>query len=967
MDGIASSSIGNPAQHGVLVSAGPGTIGANSIVPGTAGYVLTSTGPNSDPVWTLFSGGSGGIPEAPNDTHVYGRGQQSWLPLDSYFFSINGGTVFGTTAIHSPAPALVLIPTGDVQPVVLSGTDENQVSRWAIFLNDGSAETGGNTGSNFAIARYTDAGAFVDAPLAINRQTGVTTFNQNVSMTAVGPTLPTQLATKKYVDDTVAAGSFLPLTGGTITGDLVISAPNPALRLNSTGGGPDFLVMSRNSLVRWSFMTQGAEVGGNSGSNIGMTRFADNGAGIDNVFNISRATGEMSVTHPFTLAGDPTLPLHAATKQYVDAKTTGFGTGNVSNFGAPTNGQLAQWTDSTHITGVAASSLGFQPLDADLTSLAAASAVNAIYYRSAANTWGPVTIGANLTFVGGTLSATGGGGGGDVFLAGTNPFTGLNTFVTQPVVVGANAAGDATVGSSLQVVNVENQTYKFSNDALGPIIRMRKSRSGTVGNNTIVQNLDTLGSIQFAGADGSVYVIGAIIQCSVDGVPGAGNLPTNLTFSTRPGAGGVTTHWSLFSSGYSIIDKVGGQQPSHDPAGDSAIAINGGRVSNFSWTNDTGLPGMYLRKSRGGSPGLHGVTLDGDGAQINSSGNDGTAFVGMCAINMLQDGAASAGNVPGKIAFSTRQSGAGNLPKMTIWSTGIVQIATNPTVPFAFGGRLQVVAAAGEIGQITLDGVTGGQSTIQATNWQAAAGSAFLNLRHTRGGAVGTFGALLANDPIGGVQFWGTNATAFTSTVNAAIACQVENDVGAADSFINTRLTFSVSRGGAPTEKMRLTGQGCLNVGSANIGLDPGAGIIACSGIWGVPDATAPSTGVVGENILSSRVTSSGTLTVGTIVNYHNINLAGGDWDVWVHTTWVCASAGPGSAEMEFTTSTSAMSGTNTVYVITTLPSASNNADVNLLPMVIRVPGSGATYNLLIRAGAAHSVSNAYIVARRRR
>jgi hypothetical protein len=54
----------------------------------------------------------------------------------------------------------------------------------------------------------------------------------------------------------------------------------------------------------------------------------------------------------------------------------------------------------------------FQPLDGDLTALAAVTGTNTILYRSATNVWSPVTIGANLTFSGGTLSATGGGGGG---------------------------------------------------------------------------------------------------------------------------------------------------------------------------------------------------------------------------------------------------------------------------------------------------------------------------------------------------------------------------------------------------------------------------------------------------------------------------------------------------------------------------------------------------------------------------
>jgi hypothetical protein len=54
----------------------------------------------------------------------------------------------------------------------------------------------------------------------------------------------------------------------------------------------------------------------------------------------------------------------------------------------------------------------YQPLDADLTAIAALTGINVIYYRSAADTWAPVTIGTGLTFSGGVLSSTAGGGAG---------------------------------------------------------------------------------------------------------------------------------------------------------------------------------------------------------------------------------------------------------------------------------------------------------------------------------------------------------------------------------------------------------------------------------------------------------------------------------------------------------------------------------------------------------------------------
>lgn len=47
----------------------------------------------------------------------------------------------------------------------------------------------------------------------------------------------------------------------------------------------------------------------------------------------------------------------------------------------------------------------YQPLDADLTAIAALAGTNTIYYRSASNTWTAVTIGANMYFTGGTLKA----------------------------------------------------------------------------------------------------------------------------------------------------------------------------------------------------------------------------------------------------------------------------------------------------------------------------------------------------------------------------------------------------------------------------------------------------------------------------------------------------------------------------------------------------------------------------------
>lgn len=60
---------------------------------------------------------------------------------------------------------------------------------------------------------------------------------------------------------------------------------------------------------------------------------------------------------------------------------------------------------STYLT-VAAAASGYQPLDGDLTALAALTGSNTIPYRSGTNTWAGITLGTGLTFSGGTLATS---------------------------------------------------------------------------------------------------------------------------------------------------------------------------------------------------------------------------------------------------------------------------------------------------------------------------------------------------------------------------------------------------------------------------------------------------------------------------------------------------------------------------------------------------------------------------------
>jgi hypothetical protein len=77
-----------------------------------------------------------------------------------------------------------------------------------------------------------------------------------------------------------------------------------------------------------------------------------------------------------------------------------------------------------------------------------------------------------------------------------------------------------------------------SANAGGPFLSLGKSRSASVGGSTVVNSGDTLGTISFAGADGTdVITRGADIIGEVDGTPGANDMPGRLRFSTTPDGG----------------------------------------------------------------------------------------------------------------------------------------------------------------------------------------------------------------------------------------------------------------------------------------------------------------------------------------------------------------------------------------------------------------------------------------------
>jgi hypothetical protein len=105
-------------------------------------------------------------------------------------------------------------------------------------------------------------------------------------------------------------------------------------------------------------------------------------------------------------------------------------------------------------------------------------------------------------------------------------------------------AGSST--SALAVFNYRNAT----NINGQPALYFAKSRSDTVGTNTVLSSGDPTGRISFNGADGTNFIESASITAAVDGAPDTGDMPGRLLFSTTAdGASSPTERMRITSSG----------------------------------------------------------------------------------------------------------------------------------------------------------------------------------------------------------------------------------------------------------------------------------------------------------------------------------------------------------------------------------------------------------------------------------
>ena len=211
------------------------------------------------------------------------------------------------------------------------------------------------------------------------------------------------------------------------------------------------------------------------------------------------------------------------------------------------------------------------------------------------------------------------------------------------LLVGHSAAISTTAlgAARAQIVGTDNvssqlSVSRFSNDNDRPRLTFIKSRSGTKGTNTILQNGDAIGRIEFLGADGSAtndYPIAAHIGVEVDGTPGADDMPGRIVLATTAdGASSPTERMRIDSSG--LINVTGGIQVTENvtPTSGSGVEIfkasaSSGQIQAYNRSSSSWMDLVFKANTQqfytNNSERMRilssgGLTFNGDTAQANA-------------------------------------------------------------------------------------------------------------------------------------------------------------------------------------------------------------------------------------------------------------------------------------------------------------------------------------------------------------
>lgn len=277
----------------------------------------------------------------------------------------------GVATINTSSLSLVGAASGSLLAIDgNAGTDRaiyyrtSGVLRWVEYVNSVS-EGGSNSGSNFSIQRYNDAGASLGVVFGITRSDGTATFSNNLAV-------------------------------------------NSTLRMNNVAGTFRPIQFESSASARWNMGTNNvAESGSNAGSNFYIQRYNDAGAALGNpVLSIVRSSGGTTLEGTYflinsnTVGGEAALYLDGAnlTNRIINFRTNGgirwqlyAGSGNETGASVGSDFGITRWNDAAGSLGEAfgiARNTGHITMQAGLLVGSSAGTANFIRLHQSSNSGG---------------------------------------------------------------------------------------------------------------------------------------------------------------------------------------------------------------------------------------------------------------------------------------------------------------------------------------------------------------------------------------------------------------------------------------------------------------------------------------------------------------------------------------------------------------------------------------------------
>jgi hypothetical protein len=540
-----------------------------------------------------------GIVKVDNITFDNGGSDQNVTVSGLYRATTSGVTVSGTIAAGTVSGVTVIGST-TVSGATVTGTTANFTSgNFSNLISAAATMSGALIMANQQQVRFREAvgngvnhialqaPAIVsaDQTITLPDETGtVVTTGDNGSVTSTmildGTILNADINASAAIADTKLATistagkvSGTAITSGNIdtSGELQITNSSPTIRLAESDGtathsqtvlaraGDQFAIQTRNSTGVY-ISTDYLISADASGATDHIWRIANtekarlNSAGLTVV-------NDLTISDKIIHAGDTDTAIRFPAANTVTVETAGFERARITSAGLVGIGTSAP--DAllhTVATSAGASTYGgfIQNFDSTIgTEVRFAFASNANSLSDNRHSWigGVNTGGFNGTAL--TFATNPGGNvgvervridsSGRLLVGTTTRRANFNNTTDAPFL---QLEATSFVGASLSVVRNVNS------DSAGGII-LGKTRGGSLGSNTIVNSGDNLGIISWQGADGTDMIPAAQISCSVDGTPGANDMPGRLVFSTTAdGASSPTERMRITSTGAVFIGST---------------------------------------------------------------------------------------------------------------------------------------------------------------------------------------------------------------------------------------------------------------------------------------------------------------------------------------------------------------------------------------------------------------------------